>query len=90
MMMGGFGSGMGSAWLFWLLLIIGIVLLGILAVRFFFGGMNRRGTSRGEGRGLDRPATGGTARRILDERYARGELSTEEYQERLKTLGEGG
>lgn len=26
------------------------------------------------------------ARRILDERYARGELSTEEYRERLETL----
>lgn len=32
--------------------------------------------------------TGSTpARRILDERYARGDLDTEEYRERLQTLG---
>ncbi|MBC7762305.1 MAG: SHOCT domain-containing protein, partial [Candidatus Saccharibacteria bacterium] len=30
------------------------------------------------------------ARRLLDERYARGELSTEEYQERLRVLGQSG
>ncbi|MHA7298365.1 SHOCT domain-containing protein [Pseudarthrobacter raffinosi] len=87
MMLGGFGSGMGSAWLFWLLLLIGIVLLGTLAVRFFFGGRNRGGTGRGEA--PDRSGPGGTARRILDERYARGELSTEEYAERLRALADG-
>jgi putative membrane protein len=27
------------------------------------------------------------ARRILDERYARGELDTEEYRERVSALG---
>ena len=27
------------------------------------------------------------ARRILDERYARGELDTKEYRERIQTLG---
>jgi len=27
------------------------------------------------------------ARQILDERYARGELATEEYRERVHTLG---
>lgn len=64
MMMGGFGPGMGSAWLFWLLLLVGIVLLRILAVRFFFGGRNRGGTGRGE-------------------------LSTEEYTERLRALADG-
>ena len=28
------------------------------------------------------------AREILDERYARGEIDTSEYQERLRVLGE--
>lgn len=28
-----------------------------------------------------------TPRQILDERYAKGELTTEEYQERLRVLG---
>lgn len=69
-MMGGYGWMMGWAWLFWLLLVIGLVLLGIVAVRAFTGGI-----------GEDR-----SARRILDERYARGEITTEEYRERLKTL----
>jgi uncharacterized membrane protein len=29
------------------------------------------------------------AKRILDERYAKGELTTEEYRERLNNLGLG-
>ena len=39
------------------------------------------------------PPTGAGPRRsreILEERYARGEISTEEYRERLRTLDEGG
>lgn len=32
------------------------------------------------------PASGGRARQILDERYARGELDTEEYRDRLDHL----
>ena len=88
-MMGGYGSMMGWTWLFGALLIVGIVLLVILAARFFSGGMNRGGTGSGEGPGTDGPARGASAaRRILDERYAKGELSTEEYRERLKVLGD--
>jgi putative membrane protein len=34
-----------------------------------------------------RPAGGDRAREILAERYARGGLSTEEYQERMDQLG---
>lgn len=89
-MMGGYGSMMWWTWLFWALLIVGIVLLVILAVRFFSGGMNRGGTGRGQGHDTDGPARSvSTARRTLDERYARGELSTEEYRERIKVLGDG-
>ncbi|MDQ6754701.1 MAG: SHOCT domain-containing protein [Actinomycetota bacterium] len=88
-MMGGYGSMMGWTWSFWALLLVGIVLLVILAVRVFSGGMNRGGAGRGEGPGADVPAPGaGAARRILDERYARGELSTEEYRDRLTVLGD--
>ncbi|WP_324290659.1 SHOCT domain-containing protein [Arthrobacter sp. H14-L1] len=86
--MNGYGFMMGWTWVFWLLLIIGVVLLVILAVRAFSGGITRSGTGRGPG--PEHPSTMGatTARRILDERYAKGELSTEEYRERLKVLGD--
>lgn len=88
-MTGGYGSTMGWTWLFWALLVVGIALLVILAARFFSGGMNRGGTGRGQRPGTDAPASGvSAARRILDERYARGELSTEEYTERLRALGD--
>lgn len=70
-MMGGTGWMMAWTWLFWLLLVIGIALLVLVAVRVFAGGIARPGA----------------ARRILDERYARGELSTEEYRERRDLLG---
>ncbi|MEC5182474.1 putative membrane protein [Arthrobacter sp. CG_A4] len=89
--MGNFGSMTGWTWLFWLLLIVGTVLLVILAVRAFSGGITRPGSGRGPGAGpgpIPPGAVGATiARRILDERYARGDLSTEEYRERLEVLG---
>jgi putative membrane protein len=88
-MMDGYGSMMGWTWLFWLLLIIGIVLLGIVAVRAFSSGITRGRTGPGPGPGQPGATDGGTARRILDERYARGEISTEEYRERLEVLGNG-
>lgn len=76
----GYGSGMGGAGLFGLLMMVGLILLLVL-----LGG----GFRRGDGGGSRRPSAAPTqapARRPLDERYARGELSTEEYQERLWTL----
>lgn len=79
----GFGMGMGWPWLFWLLVIIGGVLLVLVAARALGGGM-----TRSEG-GDDRaPREQSRARQILDERYARGEIATEEYQQRLRVLGE--
>lgn len=75
---------MGWMWLFWLLLIVGLVVLAVVAVRALGGGV-----TRGSG---DAGAAGvpmrSRARQVLDERYARGELTTEEYRERLQALGE--
>jgi putative membrane protein len=79
----GFDMGMGWMWLFWLLLIVGVVVLAVVAVRAIGGGISR--SHGGKGRV---PREQSRAREILDERYARGEISTEEYQERLRVLGE--
>lgn len=85
MMWNGFGmGGAWGSWLFGLLLLVGIGLLGVVAVRALGGGVRR-------GPGADVPPPGRSgARAILDERYARGELSAAEYHERRQTLDEGG
>ena len=96
-------------WLWGLLLLVGIAVLVLLAVRLFTGGTSRGGPGPiGRGRTLRHPAYGpppygppGTppggpgipggksqARLILDERFARGELTAEQYRENLKVLGE--
>ncbi|WP_457946105.1 SHOCT domain-containing protein [Pseudarthrobacter sp. alpha12b] len=86
------GYGQGSAWWLWgILLLIGMALLVVLAVRAFGGGI-RGGQGRssqgqgGHGQGAP-PAS--AARQILDERFARGELTAEQYRAQLKVLGEG-
>ncbi len=95
----GYGSGMGM-WGFGLLLVVGVGLLVVLAARALGSGVTRGPRvgpnepphdATGTEQPQDAPAPGpGRAREILDERYARGELSTEEYRERLQSLGKGG
>jgi putative membrane protein len=80
-------GGMGWMWVFWILLVVGTVVLVFVLVKALSGGASG-GTGRG---GPVPPAAGpGRAREILEERYARGEISTEEFRERLRTLEEGG
>lgn len=89
-MMWGYGQGMGWMWLWALLLLIGIALLVLLAVRVFGGGVrNGYGPQGSQGPGGPPPAGGSRARQILDERFARGELTADQYREHLKVLGEG-
>ncbi|AUI52860.1 SHOCT domain-containing protein [Arthrobacter crystallopoietes] len=78
-MMDFMGFGMAWMWIFGLLLLTGLVLLIVFLVRALSAGPNRGSRRSGE-------AT--RARGILEERYARGKLSTEEYQERLRILNE--
>lgn len=83
----GNGSGMGGMWGFWMLGLLAltvVVLLVVLAERTRGGG-----TSRGKPDTRDRSPARSRAQETLDERFARGELSTEEYRERLLTLREG-
>ncbi|MGN7200818.1 SHOCT domain-containing protein [Arthrobacter sp. SAFR-044] len=75
------GYGQGSTWIWGILLLLGIALLVVLAVRAFGGGIGGR-------RGQDGPRAS-AARRILDERFARGELTADQYREQLRVLGEG-
>lgn len=76
-------NGMGSVfgWVFLLLILAGIAVLVVLAVRLALGG------DRGADRATD--ARGGRARAILDERYARGEIDSTEYDERVARLRDG-
>ncbi|MDO8144889.1 MULTISPECIES: SHOCT domain-containing protein [unclassified Isoptericola] len=76
-------------WLYLALLVLGATLLGVTAVRVLVGGLRPPHRARPD----DTPAAPArpraatsTAREILDERYAAGELSTEEYDHRRRVL----
>ena len=81
----GMGWGWGWGWLFWLLVLAGLILLVVLAVRLVAGGVSR---SDGGVSTAAQPPARNRARELLYERYARGELTTEEYRERLQILRE--
>ena len=71
-----FGWGHGSMWIIWLLVLVGIVL--VLGPLFRAQGWSWRGDGQG-GRAE-------SAREILDRRYARGELTKEQYEDMKRTL----
>lgn len=73
-MMGGDGM-MAAEWLWPVLMVGGVVLLVYLVVRLVRDGVEDRPGGRGR-----------TAREVLDERYARGELDDEEYDRRRDKL----
>lgn len=63
----------GWMWLFGLIVVLAVVAAAVAAVVLAVRGGGSAGRSAG-------------AREILAERYARGEISTEEYHERLEGL----
>lgn len=71
-MTGGFGFGGGFMILWWVLIIVGVVVL-VKWLTTSFGTRNRSGG-------------GSTALDILKERYARGEIDEQEYQKRKSDL----
>ena len=72
--------------LIWLmLLVVGLVLLGYTVVRALVGGL----ADGFGGADLRAPSSRPRAREVLDERYAAGELSTQEYEERRAVLARG-
>lgn len=72
------GGSMSWFWIWPVLTVIGVVLLGYLA---YLLTQNRR-----PGRGVGTAAGSSSARQILDERYARGEINDEEYRQRRAEL----
>lgn len=80
-MMGGAG-GMGWMWFIWPVVFIGTVLVVVLLLR-------GRGRTPNHNAGRTSGAGGGRARELLDERYARGEVSDAEYEDELKHLRGG-
>ena len=69
----GWAMGFGGAWmfLFWIVLIVAVVLLGRWLGSDSAGRDNRRGK---------------TALEILEERYARGEIGKEEFDQKKRDL----
>jgi len=65
----------GWFWIWPVLVLIGLVLLGYLAYRLM------------QGRGTGSRAGSSSARQILDQRYARGEIDDQEYCARRDELG---
>lgn len=82
-MVWGDGWDMGWMWLIGPLTLVVIVLLGLLVVRQFGGG-DRGGASACSG---SVPAKS-QARLILDERFAKGEVTANQYREQLQLLGD--
>lgn len=85
MMGDGYGHGAGGMsgyWWFGLLVLVVVALLVVVLVRVIRGG--RSGSAPMQD---NRRSELSEARRILDERYARGELTTEEYHEHIEGLG---
>lgn len=93
-MMGGFGSGFGTGGfggfgllggliglVFNIAILVGIVLLVVWAVKQFSG---RSDTVGGLNTGHSLPMA--SAREILSTRYAKGEISREEYQAMLEDI----
>lgn len=77
------GAGnMGWSWGFGLLTIAGVAVIIYVVVRLL---SNRSGRAAPTTTPLPEP---NDARRILDERFARGELSPEKYRDQLRVLGE--
>jgi putative membrane protein len=78
-MMWGYGyNGWGWMWVVGGLVVVGVVVLVVVLIR------NSTAPTKAV---AGAPAATSTPRQILDKRYARGELTTEEYRERIETLG---
>ena len=74
-------DGAGWMWGFGGLMMLGVLVLIALAVWAVVTTISNRVPSSAEANGREQ------ARQVLDQRYARGEIDTNDYTERLHTLG---
>jgi putative membrane protein len=76
----------GSTWVMVVIMVVVTVAIvgGIIWAIVF---ASRSANYRGPGAGSTAASTGPSARDLLDQRYARGELDTAEYAERRSALG---
>ncbi|QWC86592.1 SHOCT domain-containing protein [Nocardioidaceae bacterium] len=79
--MGG-GAGLG----FGLLMMIGLVLIVVVVVWALLGGVSGR---TGDQKSSQAPSSSSelSARELLDQRYARGEIDDEDYERRKRAMG---
>ncbi|MFI4971057.1 MAG: SHOCT domain-containing protein [Hyphomicrobiales bacterium] len=89
---GWYNHGMGAGWwalmifgmvVFWAVVVVGLVML----MRYYRSGPGELGPRRGPG-GPDSPTPSSSAVNILMERFAKGELTEEEFARRLALLKE--
>lgn len=83
----GYGMGFGFGWIF-MIIFWGLVIWGFVALmRHFFGGEHNECCGRHkQDKEKDVFARKNSALDILEERYAKGEINKEEYEERKKVL----
>ena len=86
MMHDGYSGGDGWMWVFGCLIMVGVLALIGLAVWAVIAATRRRSTTATATTPAD---VGGRerTRQVLEERYARGEMNSEEYTERRHTVG---
>lgn len=86
--MGYNGSGGGAwMWVFGGLMMVGVLVLIGAVVWAVIASANRGNRGLTAAAASPEASGRGRTRQVLDERYARGEMNSEEYTERLHTLG---
>lgn len=85
----GYGYG-GGSWLMWVfggVMMVGVVvLIGLVAWAIVIATTRAHPGPPAAGPSTAEAGGRGRTRQVLDERYARGEITTDEYTERLHTL----
>ena len=77
---------MGWNWGFGVLALVGVAIVVYVVIRLLSKNGGSVSNSSSPSPTLPEPTS---ARKILDERFARGEITAEQYREQLRVLGDG-